>query len=47
MPAQPPRRRPGRDRQGIGEAAIKSILRSVAASLGRAIVRALTGGRRR
>jgi hypothetical protein len=48
MPAPPPpRRRPGREREGIGEAAIKSILRSVGASIGRALVRMLTGGRRR
>ena len=39
----PPRRRSGYQREGIGEAMTKSFLRSVAASLGRVIVRMITG----
>lgn len=42
-----PRRRPGRPRQSVAEAAIKSMIRSFASSLGRAIMRAIVGGRRR
>jgi hypothetical protein len=38
-------RRGGRQRQGLAEAAIKSLIRSIAGSLGRAIARALTGRR--
>jgi len=42
-----PRRSSGRPRprQGMGEAAIKSLIRSIAGSIGRAIVRALMGRR--
>ena len=36
----------GRPRQSIGETAIKSFIRSIAGSLGRAIMRAIVGGRR-
>jgi hypothetical protein len=42
----PPRRSGGRERQGIAEAALKSFIRSLANSIGRAIARAMTGGRR-
>jgi Bacterial protein of unknown function (DUF853) len=40
------RRRSGRQRESLGEAAIKSFIRSVGASLGRAIMRAILGRRR-
>jgi hypothetical protein len=43
-PPQP--RRSGYQRQSIGEAMAKSFIRSIASSLGRILVRALTGGRR-
>ncbi len=33
-------------RESVGEAAIKSVLRSIASSLGRAIAKMLTGSRR-
>jgi hypothetical protein len=39
----PPRRRSGYQRESIGEAMTKSFIRSVAASLGRVIVRMITG----
>ena len=39
-------RRSGYQRQSIGEAMAKSFIRSIASSLGRILVRALTGGRR-
>jgi hypothetical protein len=42
----PPRRGGGSQRQGIGEAALKSFIRSIAGSIGRAIARAMMGGRR-
>jgi hypothetical protein len=42
----PPPRRGGYQRQGIGETVIKAFIRSIASSLGRIIVRTLTGGRR-
>ena len=35
----------GRPRQSIGETAIKSFIRSIAGSLGRAIMRAIVGRR--
>ena len=38
-----PRRRGGYQRQGIGEAVAKSLIRSIASSLGRILVRAITG----
>ena len=41
----PPRRSGGSPRQGIGETAIKSLIRSIASSLGRTIVRAIVGRR--
>ena len=41
-----PPRRSGYQRQSIGEAMAKSFIRSIASSLGRILVRALTGGRR-
>ena len=37
------RRRGGYQRQGIGEAAAKSFIRSIASSLGRILVRTITG----
>ena len=40
-----PQRRGGYQREGYGEAVAKSLLRSIAASLGRIIVRAITGRR--
>jgi hypothetical protein len=43
-PPPPPRR--GYQRQGLGEAMAKSFIRSVASSLGRILVRTITGGRR-
>jgi hypothetical protein len=33
-------------REGIGEAAVKSVLRTLAANIGRAIAKMLTGSRR-
>jgi hypothetical protein len=42
---EPRRSGPGRPRQGVAEAAIKSFLRSVAGRLGRAIARAIVGRR--
>jgi hypothetical protein len=42
----PAPRRSGYQRQSIGEAMAKSFIRSIASSLGRILVRALTGGRR-
>jgi len=41
----PQQRRPGRPRQSIMETIIKSMIRSIAGSLGRAIMRALVGRR--
>ncbi len=40
---EPAPRRGGYQRQSIGEAAAKSFIRSVAASLGRIVVRMITG----
>lgn len=39
----PPRRRGGYQRQSIGEAVAKSFIRSIASSLGRILVRTITG----
>ena len=39
----PPPRRGGYQRQGIAEAAAKSFIRSIASSLGRILVRTITG----
>jgi hypothetical protein len=39
----PPRRRGGYQRESNGEAMTKSFIRSIAASLGRVIVRMITG----
>jgi hypothetical protein len=39
----PPPRRSGYQRESLGEAVAKSFIRSVASSLGRAIVRAVLG----
>ena len=39
----PPRRRGGYQRQGLGEAVAKSFIRSIASSLGRILVRTITG----
>lgn len=39
----PPRRRGGYQRQTVGEAMTKSFIRSLASSLGRVIVRMITG----
>jgi uncharacterized protein len=41
--APPPRRRSGYQRQSIGEAAAKSLIRSIASSIGRILVRTITG----
>lgn len=41
--APEPRRRGGYQRQSVGEAAIKSLIRSVASSIGRILVRTITG----
>jgi hypothetical protein len=38
-----PRRRGGYQRQSIGEAAAKSFIRSIASSIGRILVRTITG----
>jgi Bacterial protein of unknown function (DUF853) len=40
------RRRGGNQRQTVTETAIKAFIRSIAGSLGRAIMRAILGGRR-
>jgi hypothetical protein len=40
-PPQQRQRRGGYQRQGIGEAVLKALIRSIAASLGRIIVRAI------
>jgi hypothetical protein len=42
---EPQRRSGGRPRQSIGETAIKSFIRSIAGTLGRAIMRAIVGRR--
>lgn len=42
QPYQGQPRRGGNQRQGLGEAAIKSFIRAIAASLGRIIVRTIT-----
>jgi len=42
---EPQRRSGGRPRQSVGETAIKSLIRSIAGTLGRAIVRAIVGRR--
>jgi hypothetical protein len=42
---EPRRRSPGRPRQSVAEAATKSLIRSLASSLGRAIMRAIVGRR--
>ena len=39
----PPRRRGGYQRQSMGEAVAKSFIRSIASSLGRILVRTITG----
>jgi hypothetical protein len=39
----PPRRRGGYQRMGLGEAVAKSFIRSIASSLGRILVRTITG----
>jgi Bacterial protein of unknown function (DUF853) len=44
--AAQPRRRAGYQRQGLGEAISKSLIRSIASSLGRILVRTMTGRRR-
>lgn len=44
-PAYDPGRRGGPQRQSIAETAVKSLIRSIAGTLGRAIVRAITGRR--
>lgn len=44
---EPQRRSRGRPRQSLTEATIKSIIRSIAGRLGRALVRAVIGGGRR
>ena len=41
--APEPRRRGGYQRQSIGEAAAKSFIRSIASSIGRILVRSITG----
>jgi hypothetical protein len=41
-----PPRRGGYQRQSVMEAAIKSFIRSIGSSLGRILVRTITGGRR-
>lgn len=43
--ADPRRRTGGSQRQSVGEAALKSFIRSIAGSLGRAIMRAIVGRR--
>ena len=39
----PPRRRGGYQREGVGEAMVKSLVRAIAGRLGRAIARMLVG----
>ena len=39
----PPRRGGGYQRQSLGEAAAKSFIRSIASSIGRILVRSITG----
>ena len=41
-----PRRKGGSQRMGLGETVIKSFIRSIASSIGRILVRTITGGRR-
>ena len=41
--APEPRRRSGYQRQSVGEAMAKSFIRSVASSIGRILVRTITG----
>ena len=41
--APEPRRRSGYQRESIGEAAAKSFIRSIASSIGRILVRTITG----
>ena len=41
-----PRRKGGGQRMGLGETVIKSFIRSIASSIGRILVRTITGGRR-
>jgi hypothetical protein len=41
-----PQRRSGYQRQSVAEAIAKSFIRSIASSLGRILVRAITGRRR-
>jgi len=43
--AAQPRRRVSYQRQGLGEAIAKSFIRSIASSLGRILVRSITGRR--
>jgi hypothetical protein len=43
---EPRRRGGGYQRQTVVEAAMKSFIRSIASSIGRILVRSLTGGRR-
>jgi len=38
-----PRRRSGYQRQSVGEAAVKALVRSIGSSLGRILARAITG----
>ena len=45
-PVPAAKRRRVTQRESVGEAAIKSVLRSIASSLGRAIAKMLTGSRR-
>ena len=42
----PPRPRRGYQREGLGEAMIKSFIRAIGASLGRVITRTILGRRR-
>lgn len=42
----PPPQRRGNQRMGLGETVAKSFIRSIASSLGRILVRTITGGRR-
>jgi len=44
--ASQPRRRASYQRQGLGEDIAKSFIRAIASSLGRVLVRAITGRRR-
>jgi hypothetical protein len=43
QPVSPPPKRGGYQRQGLGEAVLKSFVRSIASSIGRIIARALMG----